>query len=151
MIKKSNIFTPGNSRKVNPDWFTSKVSMKDISSIIKSKEQNIYHVNFKKGSKTKLHQHDGSQVLIATEGIGFLETYSNSSGKTKFRIKKTQRITLKPGDVTYIPAKTIHAHGSANGKDFTHIAINILAKSKKIYSTIWYESDFKKNVTSIIK
>ena len=42
--------------------------MKDISSKIKSKEQDIYHVYFQDGAKTKLHLHNGNQILIAAQG-----------------------------------------------------------------------------------
>lgn len=152
-LKKSNIFSSGDKREINSDWFTEEVFMKDISSKIKSKEQNIYHVNFKNGAKTKIHQHDGSQILIATRGKGVLEIFKKTSKrKNNFSIKKTQKTSLIPGDIVYIPAKTLHTHGSADKKRlFSHIAINILAKSKRQYTTVWYESDFKSKTTHVIK
>lgn len=152
MIKKSNILTSGDKREINPNWFTNKVLMKDISSTIKSKEQNIYHVNFMNGAKTKMHKHDGSQILIITKGIGKLETFSKTSkGAERFSIKKTQSIILKPSDITYIPANTLHIHGASDKKTFSHIAINVLAKAKSQYTTTWYESDFRSKTTSVIK
>ena len=54
-MRKSNIYTPGNGRKINPSWFTNSVHMKDISSTIKSAEQDIYHVYFERGARTKPH------------------------------------------------------------------------------------------------
>lgn len=148
-MKKSNIYTPGDQRKVNPGWFTGRVHMKDISSKIKSKEQGIYHVYFHNGAKTKLHWHNGNQVLIATRGSGSLEIFRRyGTSKNSFKIKRTERITLKEGDTVYIPAKTLHAHGSVNKKKtFSHIAINILPPRSSEYKTTWYESDFKSNVT----
>ncbi len=36
-MKKANIYASGDQRKVNPNWFTGRVHMKDVSSKIKSK------------------------------------------------------------------------------------------------------------------
>lgn len=151
-MKKSNIYSPGDQRKINPDWFTGRVHMKDISSTIKSKEQGIYHVYFHKGAKTKLHAHNGNQVLIVTKGVGRLEIFRKyGTSKTNFKIKKIEKISLKEGDSVYIPAKTLHTHGSINKKKtFSHIAINILPKKNAGYKTTWYDSDFKSSVDKIV-
>ena len=151
-MKKANIYASGDQRKVNPNWFTGRVHMKDVSSKIKSKEQGIYHVYFHNGSKTKLHSHNGNQVLIATKGVGNLEIFRRyGTSKSNFKIKRTDKINLKEGDTVYIPAKTLHAHGSVNKKKtFSHIAINILPKKNSEYKTVWYDSDFKSNVTKIV-
>jgi quercetin dioxygenase-like cupin family protein len=151
-MKKSNIYASGDQRKINLDWFTGMVHMKDVSSKIKSKEQGIYHVYFHHGAKTKLHSHNGNQILIATRGVGSLEIFRRyGASKTNFKIKRTEKISLKEGDTVYIPAKTLHTHGSVNKKKtFSHIAINILSTKNSEYKTIWYESDFKSNVTKIV-
>ena len=150
-MKKSNIYAPGDKRKINLDWFTNKVHMKDISSKIKSKEQDIYHVYFENGAKTKIHLHNGNQILLVTKGIGSLETFRKySTNKTNFKIKRTEKISLKEGDIVYISSNTLHTHGSSNKKTFSHIAINILPSKNSDYKTIWYESDFKTNVTKKI-
>lgn len=151
-MEKSNIYSSGDQRKINSAWFTAKVHMKDVSSKIKSKEQGIYHVYFHNGAKTKLHTHNGNQVLITTSGVGSLEIFRKyGSHKTKFKIKRIEKISLKEGDTVYIPAKTLHTHGSVNKKNtFSHIAINILPKKNSEYKTIWYESDFKSIVTKIV-
>jgi hypothetical protein len=51
MMNKSNINGSTDKREVNPEWFTGKTWMKVLSEKIKSKDQDIYHVHFKKGSK----------------------------------------------------------------------------------------------------
>ena len=95
-MKKSNIYSSGDQRKINPDWFTARVHMKDVSSTIKSKEQGIYHVYFHNGAKTKLHAHNGNQVLIATKGVGSLEIFRRyGTNKTNFKIKRTEKISLR--------------------------------------------------------
>lgn len=151
-MKKTNIFGTGDQRKVNPDWFTGKTWMKIVSDKIKSKDQDIYHVHFEKGSRTKLHQHDGNQVLIATKGNGSLEIFKKyGTSKNNFRIKRTEKISLNEGDIVHIPAKVLHTHGSIDKKKiFSHIAINILSKKNASYKTTWYESDFKSKVSEII-
>lgn len=150
-MEKSNIYSSGDKRKINPDWFTDKVHMKDISSKIRSKEQDIYHVYFDNGAKTKMHLHNGNQILIVTKGIGSLEIFRKYGTKnTDFKIKRTEKISLKEGDIVYIPTKTLHIHGSSTKKTFSHIAINILPSKNSEYKTTWYESDFKTNVTKKI-
>ena len=49
---KTNIFGTGNKRTVNPNWFTNKTWMKVFSDKIKSKDQDMHHVHFEKGSRT---------------------------------------------------------------------------------------------------
>ena len=151
-MKKSNIHGTNDKRNVNPDWFTSKTWMKVLSDKIKSIEQDIYHVHFEKGSRTKIHQHNGNQVLIGIKGKGSLEIFKKyGTNKTHFKSKKMERINLNEGDIVHIPAKTLHTHGSIDEKkEFSHIAINILPKKNATYKTEWYESDFKTKVSEII-
>ena len=126
--------------------------MKVLSDKIKSKDQDIYHVHFEKGSRTKIHLHNGNQVLIATKGKGSLEIFRRyGSSKTNFKIKRTEKFTLNEGDIVHIPAQVLHAHGSIDKKiPFSHIAINVLPRKNAIYKTTWYESDFKTKVSEII-
>ena len=149
-MKKTNIHGSSDQRKVNPNWFTGKVWMKVLSQKIKSKEQDIYHVHFLNGSRTKLHEHNGSQILIAIEGSGSLEIFKRIGAKKQFKIKKTETTKLNSGDIVYIPAKILHTHGSINKRQFSHIAINILPSKKATYKTDWYESNFKSEVTKKI-
>lgn len=151
-MKKTNIYGSGDQRKVNPEWFTNKTWMKVLSNKIKSQDQDIYHVHFEKGSRTKIHWHNGNQVLMGVKGKGSLEIFKRyGSSKSNFTIKRTERITLNEGDIVHIPAKTLHTHGSINKKkEFSHIAINILPRKNAEYKTVWYESDFKSKVSKII-
>ena len=151
-MKKTNIFGKSDQRQVNPDWFTGKTWMKVLSEKIKSEDQDVYHVHFEKGSRTKLHEHNGNQVLIGVKGKGSLEIFKRyGKNKKEFKIKKTEKITLNEGDIVHIPAKILHTHGSVDKKkEFSHIAINILPRKNSEYKTVWYESDFKSQVSKII-
>ena len=151
-MKKFNIYGKTKQLKVNPEYFTGKVFLKEISSRVKSKEQKIYHVSFMNGARTKIHNHSGGQILIVTSGRGSLELYSKSGkNKSKFSIKKIEKINLNKGDIVYIAAKKLHTHGSIEKNIvFSHIAINSKPSINKEVKTVWYESDFKTKVTKII-
>lgn len=142
-MKKSNIFGSDGQREVNPNWFTGRVWMKVLSNGLGSSKQDMYHVHFEKGARTKLHRHDGSQVLIVTEGRGSLVTYeSDGSGTDSFGIRETGSVPLSTGDVVHIPENTLHTHGSTdNAATFSHIAVNNLPCGVGEYVTVWYESD----------
>ena len=151
-MQKTNIQGTGDKRDVNPEWFTSKTWMKVLSEKIKLDGHDMYHVHFQKGSRTKLHYHNGDQVLIGIKGNGSLEIFRRyGKNKTDFKIKRTDKVSINKGDVVRIPAKTLHTHGSVKKDvEFSHIAINILPKNNAAYKTEWYESDFKSRVTKII-
>ena len=129
--------------KKTKNYFVGHVLLQDISKIIQSKEQKIYHVTFKKGARTKLHCHQAGQTLIPTGGKGMLVIYFSRQAGHKIKIKKTQSINLAKGDAVYIPARKIHWHGAVGKNDFSHIAINAKLPGYKEAKTIWYESDFK--------
>lgn len=125
------------------NYFVGKVILQDISKIIGSKEQKMYHATFTKGAKTKLHHHQAGQILIPTGGKGTLVVYKvRRKTRDELRIEKIARISLSKGDAVYIPAKKLHWHGAAGKKNFSHIAINAKLPKYKQAKTIWYESDF---------
>ncbi len=113
----------------------------------------MYHVIFKKSARTKLHYHTGGQLLIVTKGNGSLVFYKKKNrGTSKFKISKTEAINLNIGDVVYIPAKTLHTHGSVKSNQvFSHIALNFYPTKDIKSQTIWYESDLRSNVMCIIR
>ena len=78
-MNKENIFSRVGipSKKAKPNYFTGQVAAKDISAVIKPKNEKIYHVTFKNGTKTKLHFHDGGQTLIVTKGTGIYQYIEN--------------------------------------------------------------------------
>ena len=150
-MKKSNIFSAP-AKKVKTDYFTGPVKLHEISGITRPKEHDMYHVIFKKSSRTKLHFHTGGQLLIVTKGTGSLVHYKKiSAGTTKFKIRKTKIINLSCGDVVYIPPKILHTHGSIKKNSiFSHIAINFYSKNNRKSQAVWYESDLRSNVISKI-
>lgn len=151
-MNKINIHTRGNTRKINPDWFTGKTRIKEIGSSLNVTSQQIYHVYFEGHSRTKLHYHDGDQILIATQGRGSLELFERTgSARENFKIKRTKKVSLMPGDTVNIPAGTLHTHGSVASETFSHIALNVLRRRTAKYVTTWYESDFTRTALRIIR
>nr|ACF09591.1 transcriptional regulator [uncultured marine crenarchaeote KM3-34-D9] len=139
-------------KKVKTDYFTGQVKLHEISGITKPREHDMYHVIFKKSARTKLHYHTGSQLLIVTKGNGSLILYKKKNrGISKFKISKTGTTNLNVGDTVYIPAKTLHTHGSVKKNDvFSHIALNFYPKKGIKPQTVWFESDLRSIVTGKI-
>jgi len=147
---KGNLYSKGTQVKVNPEYFTGKVRLKEISSIVKSRENKMYHVRFLDGARTKLHGHDGGQTLIVTKGKGSLETFSKvKGGKNSFFVKKQKKIPLKLWDVVYIPANQLHTHGATEKSEFSHIAINAYPTKNRVPKTKWYNVDSAKQAILI--
>ena len=134
------------------DYFTGPVMLHEISGITKPNEHDMYHVIFKKSSRTKLHFHTGGQLLIVTKGNGSLVYYKKiGRGISKFKISKTKMINLSSGDVIYIPPKILHTHGSIRKNSvFSHLAVNFYSKKNRKPKTVWYESDLRSKVISKI-
>ncbi len=142
-MTKTSIFGSDGQREVNPDWFTGRVWMKALSDSLGSTKHEIYHVHFEKGARTKLHRHDGSQILIVTEGRGSLVTYeSDGAERDAFDVREAGTVPLATGDVVYVPENTLHTHGSTDpSKTFSHVAVNNLPCGVGEYVTVWYDSD----------
>ena len=125
------------------NYFIGNVILQDISKVIRSKEEKIYHVTFKRGARTKIHYHQAGQILIPTSGKGLLVIYSVKQNGSMTKIKKTEGINLRKSDAVYIPSHKLHWHGAIGKNNFSHIAINAKLTGYKEAKTIWYESDFK--------
>ena len=101
----------------------------------------FYVLKFHKGARTKIHAHTSGQMLIVTGGTGSLITYSGNSKKIPFKVKIKEKIPLRKGSIAYVPAGTLHTHGSVKKSEiFSHIALN-LADKRGAFKTLWYESD----------
>lgn len=67
-------------------------------------------VTFRDGARNRLHTHTTDQILIVTEGLGYVGT-------------ETERHEIAPGDVAHITAGEPHWHGARPGHDMTHWSI----------------------------
>ena len=140
-MKAGSFIKTGTIKKVSPNYFTGKASLQIISGTPKPKEADVLHVKFHKGARTKIHAHTSGQMLIVTGGTGSLITYSGNSKKIPFKVKIKEKIPLRKGSIAYVPAGTLHTHGSVKKSEiFSHIALN-LADKRGAFKTLWYESD----------
>lgn len=148
-MKAVNYTKDGQPRTdVSKEYFIGEPTLEDLTEILELNESKIYHVSFPEGAKTKLHYHQGGQLLIVTKGSGSLVIFKKIDGdESKFRIEESQVIELKENSIQYIPAKVLHTHGSDGKSVISHIAINYMSSEEvNDADTIWYESDFKHQV-----
>ncbi len=125
------------------NYFVGKVILRDISRNICTKDQKVYYARFGNSARTKVHYHEGGQVLVVTEGKGILVLYKKSYTKSsKIRINLAAKSNLKTGDIVYIPKNILHWHGALYQNNFAHIAFNAFTRKGKESKTIWYDSDF---------
>lgn len=75
-----------------------------------ARDLSLSEVAFKSGAMNKAHKHSTDQILVVTEGEGFVAT-------------DDERAEISTGDVAFIPANTKHWHGARPGKDMTHWSI----------------------------
>ena len=75
-----------------------------------SNDLKLSIVNFGRGTRNKLHTHDGDQVLIITAGKGFVAT-------------ETEKKVFTVGEIILFPASEKHWHGATQDSDFSHIVV----------------------------
>ncbi len=73
---------------------------------------DLHYVVFEPGVINNWHTHEGGQILIATDGIG----YHQMEGEPVQ--------VLYPGDVALCPPGVKHWHGGSEDTSFAHIAVN---------------------------
>lgn len=89
--------------------FTAPVTLQTALSE-KEADNNVIYINFPEGVANKFHMHNHDQILVVTEGKGFIET-------------EQERIEIAVGDVVLIKAGEVHKHGAIPGSTMTHISI----------------------------
>jgi quercetin dioxygenase-like cupin family protein len=110
MIKKNSTDLKPNAAPA--EYFTGKVT---ITPLVKNEgiPVNTARVSFQPGARTNWHTHPVGQILIVTEGSGFVQ-------------KKGEPIQeIHPGDVVTILADEEHWHGAQAGRGLTHIAVQV--------------------------
>jgi len=80
------------------------------------------YVKFVNGAHTKWHYHTGEQMLLATQGKGFVE------------FQGLQTLEIREGDRVFIPTSLWHRHGADEGETLVHLAVTT-------GETIWDKAD----------
>jgi quercetin dioxygenase-like cupin family protein len=131
-------------------YFVGNAWLNDMSDKLQIKGEKVYLANFNNGARTKVHYHQGGQILVVTKGKGMLVIYKKTSIKKEtVKIQKLSQTNLEEGDVTFIPKNILHWHGALKGKNLVHIAFNIFTEKAREAQTIWYDSDFVSYATKI--
>jgi quercetin dioxygenase-like cupin family protein len=135
-LKRENIHN-AKEVKVNQNYFTGNVTLREVLGQMNSAEQEMYHVTFRNGALTTLHYHESDQILIATKGKGVVGLIKEGMRVTKFEIGDTD-ITFfeSEGDTICIPSNKLHFHGAIRGENFSHIAIRKMYKMDNTAETI---------------
>jgi len=131
-------------------YFVGDAWLNDISDNLQIKGEKVYLANFNNGARTKVHYHQGGQILVVTKGKGMLVIYKKTSLKKEtVKIQKLSQTNLEEGDVAFIPKNVLHWHGALKGKNLVHIAFNIFTEKAREAQTIWYDSDFTSHAKKI--
>jgi len=93
------------------EWFTGDVWIDAIARAHGPSPMTVGSVHFTPGARTAWHSHSIGQSLYVTEGQGRVQSRGEPI------------ITIRPGDVAYIPGDERHWHGAAPDHFMTHIAI----------------------------
>lgn len=68
-VQKESIYT-AEEKKVNQNYFTGNVIIREVLGQTNSAEQEMYYVTFQSGALTTIHYHESDQILIVTKGKG---------------------------------------------------------------------------------
>lgn len=81
-------------------------------------------VTFLPGARSNWHTHPAGQVLIVTEGTGWVQQEGG------------EKIVMRPGDVVWTPPGVKHWHGATDGNAVTHYAIQQFEDGENV---VWME------------
>jgi quercetin dioxygenase-like cupin family protein len=81
-----------------------------------SSHLNVTEVHFRDGARNRLHEHSTDQILVITDGVGYVAT-------------KDEVRDVTAGDVAFIPAGEPHWHGAKAGHDLVHWSITARART----------------------
>ena len=100
--------------------FTGSVVVQPLSSANDHIRASAGHVTFAPGARSAWHMHPAGQVLIVTDGVGWVQ----EDGGAKREIK--------PGDVVWCPPGVKHWHGATATNGMRHIAISGTIDGKNV-------------------
>jgi len=89
-------------------------------------EDTLHLVRFVEGAANDWHTHSSRQILIFTEGRGFVEVLAESlegRGAQSGGGSRILREELRAGDLAVIAPAIVHRHGAVSGFSATHLAI----------------------------
>ncbi|QWC58407.1 cupin domain-containing protein [Erythrobacter sp. 3-20A1M] len=85
---------------------------------------NAGKVTFLPGARSNWHSHPAGQMLIVTDGTGWVAT------------RDGQRIVMNVGDVIWTPPVVEHWHGATDGSAVSHYAVQQYENGENV---VWLE------------
>lgn len=95
---------------MGPPLFTGKITSRTPVQDEEGADVSVNYIHFPKGVRNKFHTHSNDQILLVTNGRGYVAT-------------EKEKVEVGKGDIIYIPTGEKHWHGATVASDFTHISI----------------------------
>lgn len=99
------------SREGPAEYFTGSVNIQMLFAAEAPGRTSAARVTFQPGARTAWHRHPLGQVLIVTDGAGWVQEWGEPA------------VEIRPGDVVRIAPGVKHWHGAKATTAMTHIAI----------------------------
>ena len=93
------------------ETFSGQVRISGLFTAPSPAELSTGTVTFEPGARTHWHTHPLGQLLIVTDGEGWIQ------------IEGQARQDIRQGDMVWIEPHTNHCHGAQDDRSMTHIAI----------------------------
>jgi len=99
------------SNEGSAQYFTGSVQVQQLFPAYDLSRTSGGKVTFEAGARSAWHTHPFGQILIVTEGTGWIQQWRGPIEE------------IRKGDVIWIPAGVKHWHGATPNSAMTHIAI----------------------------
>jgi quercetin dioxygenase-like cupin family protein len=99
------------SNQGSAQYFTGSVKVQQLFPASDPSRTSGGKVTFEAGARSAWHTHPFGQILIVTEGTGWIQQWGGPIEE------------IRKGDVVWIPAGVKHWHGATRSTSMTHIAI----------------------------
>jgi quercetin dioxygenase-like cupin family protein len=116
-IARSDSLQP---KKGSAEYFTGSVQVQELFPAYDPSRTSGGKVTFEPGARSAWHTHPFGQILIVTDGTGWIQQWGGPIEK------------IRKGDVIWIPAGVKHWHGATPSTAMTHIAIQEQLNGKAV-------------------
>lgn len=116
------LIIPGGALAQQPEINRTVLQQHDLG--VRGREVIQVRIDFAPGAAFGKHKHPGEEIIYVLEGLLEYEV----EGKTP--------VTLKAGDVLFIPAGTIHAAKNVGSGNASELATYIVAKGKPLITLV---------------
>lgn len=122
-LAESSVISENGSRanlNGSPEYFTGAVVIEPLYAPNDTMGNSGGHVTFAPGARSAWHTHPAGQILIVTDGTGWVQEEGG------------EKREIKPGDVIWAPPGVKHWHGATATTGMRHIAITNMVDGKNV-------------------